>query len=71
MTDTDKSALDGTKQLMRALIAMPPKPHEDTKLGKSKLKGKDRESQAAEASAITQVGTFFRLRSRQQKRLPL
>jgi hypothetical protein len=35
-----KDELDETKRLMGALVRMKPKPHEDMKLGKAKVKKK-------------------------------
>jgi hypothetical protein len=39
---------DGTRQIMSALLRMPPKPHEDMKLGK--VKGKPGKSPAKRKS---------------------
>jgi hypothetical protein len=38
MTNKDQSEVEGTKRLMRALVSMKPKPHEDMKVGKKAKK---------------------------------
>jgi hypothetical protein len=40
MAKADKDELEKTKSLMGALVRMKPKPHEDMKIGKSKVKKK-------------------------------
>jgi hypothetical protein len=40
MAQNDEDQLKSTKAVMGALVRMPPKPHEDMKLGKPRAKSK-------------------------------